>query len=148
MPIKNIGLWPMYNMNITYITMKCMERVMPQAQHSNQDLDLDLQYFFVSLQPGSIIFTILIRMKVLPTNQHESFQHVFFSLTCILAKFSRGHPTQNCSKLSTFGALQREKNEEITTSYRKFSCLNSLLSNWPIPAFFGLSLVPYPAFRH
>ena len=41
-----------------------------------------------------------LRVKTIPTGQHESFEHVFFSLTWISRKFLRGHLTQSCSKLN------------------------------------------------
>ena len=39
-----------------------------------------------------------LRVKTIFIDQHGSFQHVLFSLTFILGKFLRRHPTWDCSK--------------------------------------------------
>ncbi|KRH65746.1 LOW QUALITY PROTEIN: hypothetical protein GLYMA_03G058700v4 [Glycine max] len=36
-----------------------------------------------------------------PTDQHETFQHVLSSLTCFLENFPEGHLSYNYSKSST-----------------------------------------------
>ena len=69
--------------------------VTPQAQDSNQDLEFGSPIFPCipyDLATSSLLSLRLIRVKVLPTNQHESFQHALSSLTCILEKFSRRSP--------------------------------------------------------
>ena len=47
---------------------------------------------FMLLTPNLLI------VKTIPTDQYESFQHVFPLLTCMLEKFVGGHLTSNYSK--------------------------------------------------
>lgn len=62
--------------------------VMSQAQDSVLD---GLGILLHLLRSDNIIFTrfeLLLRVNIIPTNQHGAFQHVLSSLT-----FLRGHPT-------------------------------------------------------
>ncbi|KAL5130704.1 hypothetical protein HKD37_12G033721 [Glycine soja] len=43
---------------------------------------------------------LLSRSLTVPTNQHETFQHVLSSFTRFLGNFRQGHSSLNCSKTS------------------------------------------------
>ena len=64
----------------------------------------------IPLWQDHITYSLFLRVKTIPTDQHESFQHILSSFTCLLGIFLGDHSTYNYSRKNTHKVIYTIRN--------------------------------------